>query len=129
MRIGFMAMAPPYTKSLKSASVEVFNWNLLNAMDPGKQRHVFATIPKDKVCACGCYGRHTTDSMLGILDWSMNIMLGGVRPWTNHDLQDVDSQRSLRAGWRLGFSGGLFKAKGDWAWYQQICVVHPGVAQ
>ena len=58
--------------------------------------------------------------MLGILAWNMKITFGGVPPLTNHDLQRVDAQRSPLAGKPLGFSGGLFQAKGDWARYQQI---------
>ena len=95
----------PYTQYFNCASVEVFNWNLLNEVD--SERHVFATIPKDKVCACGCHGRHT---------WSMQIMLGGVHPLTRHDIHPLDAQRSLLVGRPLGFSGGLFQARGDWAW-------------
>ena len=99
-------MVSPYTKSLNSAGAEVLNWNLLNEV--GYETHVFATIPKDKVCACVCYGRHTIDSMLGVFAWSMKFMLGGVHPWANHDLQHVDAQMSLLAGLPLGLSGGLF---------------------
>ena len=47
-------------------------------------------------------------------------MLRGAHPFTRHDLQPLDGQRSLLAGAPLGFSGGLFQARGDWAWYQQI---------
>ena len=72
------------------------------------KRHLFCNIPKDKDCACGCRVRHTIDSMLGILDWNMQITLGGVRPLAKHDLQPVDAQRSLLAGRPLGFSCGLF---------------------
>ncbi len=61
---------------LKSASVEVFNWNLLNEVD--SEMHVFATIPKARVCACCCHGRRTNDSMLDVFDWSMKVLLGGV---------------------------------------------------
>ena len=104
---------------LISASVEVFNWNLTKLREFCNA--FVATIPKDKVCACGCHGRHTIDSMLGIFAWSMKIMLGGVHPLTRHDLQPLDAQRSLLLGRPLGFCCGLFQARGDWAWCQQIC--------
>ncbi len=81
---------------------------------------MFASISKDKVCASGCHGRHITVPMLGIFDWSMKIMLGGAHPLTKHDIEPVDAQKSLLAGGPLGFSGGLFQARGDWAWYQQL---------
>ena len=55
--------------------------------------HFLDTIPKVKVCACGCHGRHTIDAMLGIFDWSMKIMLGGVRPFTNREIQPLDAPR------------------------------------
>ena len=106
----FIVIVSPYTKSSKSAHVEVLNWNLLNEMD--YERLLFATIPNDKVCDCGCHGRHTIDSMLGIFNWSMKVMLGGVHPLTRHDLQPLDAQRSLLAGRPLGFSGGLFPNQG-----------------
>ena len=79
------------------------------------QRHLFATVPKDNVCVCGCHGRHTIDSTLGTFDWSMKITHGGVHPLTSHDLQHLDAQRSLLVGKPLGFSGGVFQARGDWA--------------
>ena len=63
--LGFHGDGVPYTKSLKSASIEVFNWNLLNEFD--SERHLFATVPKDITCACGCHGRHTIDAILDIL--------------------------------------------------------------
>ena len=116
--LGFHGDGVPYTKSLKSASVAVFNWNLLNALD--SERHLFATVPEDKVCACGCHGRHTIDAMLSIFAWSMKIMLGGVHPLTRHDNEPLDAQRSGLAGMPLGFTGGLFQARGDWSWYQHI---------
>ena len=62
--LGFHGDGVPYTKSLKSASIEVFNWNLLNEFD--SERHLFATVPKDITCACGCHGRHTIDAILDI---------------------------------------------------------------
>ena len=50
--IGFLGMAPPpYTQSLKSASVEAFNGKSLN--ESGSVMHALAVVPKDKVCACG----------------------------------------------------------------------------
>ena len=50
-------------------------------------------------------------------------------PLTKHYRQPVDAPRSLVAGRPLGFSCGLFQAKGDWAWYQQVFVFHRGMAQ
>ena len=63
--LGFHGDGVPYTKSLKSASIEVFNWNLLNEFD--SERHLFATVPKDITCDCGCHGRDTFDAVLDIL--------------------------------------------------------------
>ena len=60
--------------------------------------HLFATSPKDKVCACGCHGRRTIDATLDIFAWSMQIMLGGVYPLTKHYVQPLDAQRSLLVG-------------------------------
>ena len=119
----------PYKGTLKSDSVEMFNWNLLNEED--YERHLFGTIPKDKVCVCGCHGRHTIDSMCGTFARSLKIMLGGggVHPLTMHDLQHVDAQRSLLVGRPLGFSCGLCQARGGCAWYQPTCGLPPQVAQ
>ena len=64
----------------------------------------------------------TIDSMLGIFAWTMKIMLGGVHPLTRHDLQSLDAQRSLLAGRPLGFSCGVFQARGGWSRYTQILV-------
>ena len=47
-------------------------------------------------------------------------MLGGVHPLARHDGQPLDPARLAWAGKPLGFTGGLFQARGDWAWYQQI---------
>ena len=47
-------------------------------------------------------------------------MLGGVRPLARHDGQPLDPTRLAWAGKPRGFTGGLFQARGDWAWYQQI---------
>ena len=94
-----------------------------------KKRHLFATAPKEKVCACGWNSRHTIDARLGFFAWSMKIMLGGVHPLTRHDLQPLDAQRSLLVGRPLGFSCGLFQARGNWARYQQIFGFHIGMAQ
>jgi hypothetical protein len=52
--------------------------------------------------------------------WSMKFMLGGVHPLARHDGQPLDPARLAWAGKPLGFTGGLFQARGDWAWYQQI---------
>jgi hypothetical protein len=117
--LGFHGDGVPYTKSLKSASIDVFNWNLLNEFD--SERHLFATVPKDITCACGCHGRHTIDAILVIVAWSMKVMLGGVHPLARHDGQPLDPTRLAWAGKPLGFTGGLFQARGDWAWYQQTC--------
>ena len=87
---------------MNSASVEAFNWNLLNEVVYEKNRQLFSTIPNDKVFACGCHGRHTIHSILGIFAWSMKIMLGGVHPLTKHDIQHLDAQRSLLTGRPLG---------------------------
>ena len=57
--------ASPTQSLLKSASVEVLNWNLRNEYYYDKD--FFATILKDKVCVCGCHGRHTIDSTFGHL--------------------------------------------------------------
>ncbi|MFM7985828.1 MAG: hypothetical protein ACKPKO_41585 [Candidatus Fonsibacter sp.] len=75
----------PYTKSLISSSVAVFNWNLLTEGD-AEQGMCFATIAKENVCDCGCHGRPTIGSMLGIFAWSMKTMLGGVHPLTRRDI-------------------------------------------
>ena len=64
---------------------------------------IFATVPEESGCACGCHGRHTIDSMLGIFDWRMTIMLGGVRPLTKHDLQPVYAHKFLLVGRPLFF--------------------------
>ena len=111
-------MVPHYTKSFKSASVEVCHWNLPNEVE--SDRHLFAIVPEDKVCVCVCLGRHTIDATLGIFAWSMHIMLGGVHPVTRHDLQHVDAQRSLLVGRPSDFSGGTFQARGYWAWCKHI---------
>ena len=57
------------------------------------------------------------DTLL-ILCWAdlfglMKFMIGGVHPWTRHDLQHVDAQRSLLVGRSLGFSCDLVQARGD----------------
>jgi uncharacterized protein YacL (UPF0231 family) len=49
----------PYTMYLKSASVEVSDWNLTNEVDSEKK--LVGYYAKDKVCACGCSGRHNID--------------------------------------------------------------------
>ena len=90
----FMEMVSPYTMYLEYASVEVFNWNLLNDY----AKHLFVTATKGKACACGCHVRHTVDAMLGIFAWSMKIMPGGVHPLTRRNMQPLDAQRSLLAG-------------------------------
>ena len=68
------------------------------------KRRLFAIIPRrTRSLLVVVYGRHNIDSMLGIFDWSMKIMLGGVHPLTRHDIQTLDTQRSLLAGAPLGF--------------------------
>ena len=62
--------------SLKSASAEVFNWNIINEVASEKKK-LFVIVTKAKVCVCGCHGRHIIDAMLGVFDW---IMLAGVHP-------------------------------------------------
>ena len=52
--------------------------------------------------------------------WGMKVMLGGVHPLARHDGQPLDPARLAWVGKRLGFTGGLFQARGDWAWYQQM---------
>ena len=47
-------------------------------------------------------------------------MLGGVHPLSRHDGQPLDPTRLAWAGKPLGFTGGLFQARGNWAWYQKI---------
>ena len=64
LALNLLGMAPPYTQSLKSASVEAFNGNSLNEI--GLEIHALAIVPKDKVCACGLI---------------MKTMLGGAHPF------------------------------------------------
>ena len=97
--MGFHGPGAPVRKSFKSASVEVFNWKLLNEVDC--DMHVCATAPKDNVCACGCRGRHTIDSMLGIFGWSIKIMRGGVRHLTNHNIQNNDKRNNKEPQYRI----------------------------
>ena len=81
-----MVMVSPYSKSLKSASAEVFNWNLLNEVDYA--RHLFACTPKDNVCACGAQWQTHYGCYVGrtFFIGPCKTMLGGEHPLTKHDI-------------------------------------------
>ncbi len=108
--MGLQCEGASHTESLKSASDEVCNWNLINEVDYEMQ--LFAVIPKDNVYACRCHGRHAIDSRLGTFDWSMKLMLGGVHPVTRHYIKHLDVQMSLLVGRPLVFSCGLVPSQG-----------------
>ena len=90
--------------------VETITWNLLEVGD-ASLRYLFACVPKEYCCKCGCSGRHTLDPLFEVLAWSFKMMHVGLHPFRRHDGSPFgasDKERAKNANRPLSFWGGAF---------------------
>ena len=107
-------------------SLYLLLWSCLAPSAPNKRYWIHA-MPKSIVCRCGCYGRHTFDSILQVIVWSYLQWLLGIHPAHRHDGEPFrssrrrgDRRRAKRAGENMKTRAALLKKKGDWAWLKQL---------
>ena len=115
--IGFHMDGVPHQKN---RTVEVISWNC--CANPMWERFLFGCCEKAYLCGCGCFGRHTIDAILEVYVWSLRVLELGFYPECRRDgspWRKSDKYR-MRLKGELGFSGGLFQIRGDWACYKQI---------
>ena len=88
----------------------------------GEQMYWLCGIGKNRLCRCGCSGRHTLEPILRILVWSFSAAAAGVHPRYDH------SGNLLAAGTTLGdlasqefaVRGAMISKRGDWAWHKAV---------
>ena len=85
-----------------------------------RQRFWITTMRKNKMCRCGCQGRHTFEVIFDVVAWSAKALLTGRYPKVDHLGQPfTDNWRKERAGRPLGVRGCFIAKYGDWAWSKQ----------
>ena len=88
----------------------------------GEQMYWLCGIGKNRLCRCGCSGRHTLEPIFRILVWSFSAAAAGVHPRYDH------SGNLLAAGTTLGdlasqefaVRGAMISKRGDWAWHKAV---------
>lgn len=86
-----------------------------------RQRFWVAAVGKEKLCQCGCFGRHTFDKIFEVLAWSFEALLVG--KWPSRDPQGnafVSGFRAQKAKSDLAIRACCISKTGDWAWYKQV---------
>lgn len=82
---------------------------------------------KKVVCQCGCYGRHTFDSIFKVLQWSFAAMLSGLKPSIRDDgvpfsaskrIGDKARHQDFVKNKRMRAKGGVIQKRGDWSWHK-----------
>ena len=89
-------------------------------------RFLYCAASKRCLCDCGCKGRCTFEAMFKIFKWSMDQLMAGTFALMRHDGTAFNESNlagdrwgAKKAGSKLGFKGGLFEKRGDWAWLKQ----------
>ena len=113
--LGFHGDGVPYSKS---DSIEILSWNILSI--PGMDRVPFTAISKQYICKCGCLGRHTYNSMLEVMKWSMlQLYIGRVSKFLPDGTEWERSSKHLPPGTELPVAL-LIQARGDWPFLKQL---------
>jgi hypothetical protein len=102
--------------SFKRDSVYLLSWRLLNGQC--RRRFWVACFGKSQMCKCGCYGRHTLQSIFSVLAWSMRALMAGEYPAVDHLNREfpAGSYRAQLAGKPLQMRGAVITKVGDWQW-------------
>ena len=86
----------------------------------GERVPVFA-ISKMYVCACGCLGRCTWDSVFKVINWSLRALAAGTHPTIDPAGQPLKDKCSRDLGGKpLGFNGFLMQFRADWPFLKSL---------
>ena len=109
----------------RSESLFVLLFNCLSGIC--NRRFWVCAFGKKVVCQCGCFGRHTFDSIFRMLQWSFVALVAGLKPSIRDD--GVPFSASKRVGdqarhkdfikdKKLRARGGVIQKRGDWSWHK-----------
>ena len=103
-----------------SDSVFLLTWRLLTGCH--RKRYWIFAVNKRRLCACGCFGRHTMDAAFQFLAWSFRALSSGRYPRHDHKGEPFapSSWRGKVAGQSLRIRGACVAKTGDWAWLKQV---------
>ena len=103
-----------------SDSVFLLTWRLLTGCH--RKRYWIFAVNKRRLCACGCFGRHTMDAAFQFLAWSFRALSSGRYPRHDHQGEPFapSSWRGKVAGQSLRIRGACVAKTGDWAWLKQV---------
>ena len=62
--------------TIQGDSLYTWFWSCLSSLD--RKRHATVAFPKSRICACGCYGRHTFDLVWLVIVWMSWQLMSGV---------------------------------------------------
>ena len=114
--LGLHGDGVPFTKK---DSLEMLSYNFLS--HPTANRIPFTGVSKRFVCACGCKGRCTFDSLLLVFAWSMRMLVVGVVSKFLPDGSEwQDHQKHLEPGTKLFCRAGLLQCRGDWPFLRTL---------
>ena len=94
-----------------------------------QKRFWFCAVAKTSFCQCGCFGRHTVDSIFEVMAWAFGVQLCGWYPTLRDDgVAFKDSQLvgdKQRAKWasskrRTRAKGGVVQKRADWSWLKSL---------
>ena len=99
-----------------SDSVFLLTWRLLTGSH--RNRHWIFEVNKRRLCACGCFGRHTFQ----VLAWSFRALLSGRYPRHDHkgEPSAPSSWRGKVAGQSLRIRRMCLAKTGGWAWLERV---------
>ena len=102
--------------SHKKDQVYLLSWRLLNGSC--RKRFWIACFGKRQMCQCGCFGRHTLDTLFKVVAWSFRALLAGIYPAVDHDNQPFahGTYRAALAGKPMKTQGAVITKIGDWQW-------------
>ena len=103
-----------------SDSVFLLTWRLLTGSH--RNRYWIFAVNKRRLCACGCFGRHTMDAAFQVVAWSFRALLSGRYPRHDHKGEPFapSSWRGKVAGQSLRIRGACLAKTSNWAWLKQV---------
>ena len=84
------------------------------------ERFLLVVLRKKLWCTCGCRGWCTLFPIFAFIIWSLRAMAAKLHPTERHDFEpwnELDGERSARAGQPLGARWCCLWLAGDWCEY------------
>ena len=72
-----------FSSFLQQDNVFLLTWRLLTGTV--RTRYWLCCFSKKEICQCGCFGRHTLDTIFAVAAWSMRTLLAGQYPKVDHE--------------------------------------------